>query len=175
MRSQAGRLDVLVSNVGADLTVPFLEMTLEEWDRVVNINLRASFVLGQIAARSMVADGRGGVILYTASISALGASTEDAHYGASKAGIVNLAKTMAIELVRHGIRVDSISPGPLDTPMSLALLGSEEAMQLHHASTGRSCPWAGSVTRTRSQPASPTWRRMTPPMSPATTWSSTAA
>ena len=130
VRSQAGRLDVLVSNVGADLTVPFLEMTLEEWDRVVNINLRASFVLGQIAARSMVADGRGGVILYTASICALGASTEDAHYGASKAGIVNLAKTMAIELVRHGIRVNSISPGPLDTPMSLALLGSEEAMQL---------------------------------------------
>jgi NAD(P)-dependent dehydrogenase (short-subunit alcohol dehydrogenase family) len=127
--SNAGRLDVLVSNVGADLTVPFLEMTVEEWDRVIGVNLRASFVLGQLAARAMAADGRGGVILYTASICALGASTEDAHYGASKAAIVNLAKTMAIELVQQGIRVNSVSPGPLDTPMSLAVLGSEEAMQ----------------------------------------------
>ena len=127
--STAGRLDILVSNVGADSTVPFLDMTVEEWDRVVSINLRASFVLGQLAARAMVADGRGGTILYTASICALGASVEDAHYGASKAGIVNLAKTMAIELVGHGIRVNTVSPGPLDTPMSLALLGSEEAMQ----------------------------------------------
>jgi NAD(P)-dependent dehydrogenase (short-subunit alcohol dehydrogenase family) len=127
--STAGRLDILVSNVGADLTVPFLEMSIGEWDRVVGVNLRASFILGQIAARAMVADGRGGVILYTASICALGASTEDAHYGASKAGIVNLAKTMAIELVSKGIRVNTVSPGPLDTPMSLALLGSEEAMQ----------------------------------------------
>jgi glucose 1-dehydrogenase len=59
----------------------------------------------------------------------IGASHEDAHYGASKAGIVNLAKTMAIELVLQGIRVNTVSPGPLDTPMSLALLGSEEAMQ----------------------------------------------
>jgi NAD(P)-dependent dehydrogenase (short-subunit alcohol dehydrogenase family) len=127
--SDAGYLDILVSNVGADLTVPFLEMTLEEWDRVVGINLRSSFVLGQLAARAMSDAERGGVILYTASICALGASTEDAHYGASKAGIVNLAKTMAIELVARGIRVNTVSPGPLDTPMSLALLGSEEAMQ----------------------------------------------
>jgi NAD(P)-dependent dehydrogenase (short-subunit alcohol dehydrogenase family) len=127
--SAAGRLDILVSNVGADLVVPFLEMSIDEWDRVIGINLRASFILGQIAARAMVSDSRGGVILYTASICALGASAEDAHYGASKAGIVNLAKTMAIELVGKGIRVNTVSPGPLDTPMSLALLGSEEAMQ----------------------------------------------
>jgi glucose 1-dehydrogenase len=127
--SVAGRLDILVSNVGADRVVPFLEMEVGEWDRVLGINLRTSFVLGQIAARAMVADGGGGVILYTASICALGASSEDAHYGASKAGIVNLAKTMAIELVGRGIRVNTVSPGPLDTPMSLALLGSEEAMQ----------------------------------------------
>jgi len=127
--SSAGRLDILVSNAGADDTVPFLDMSVEEWDRVVAVNLRASFVLGQLAARAMTADGRGGVILYTASICALGASVEDAHYGASKAAIVNLAKTMAIELVGKAIRVNTVSPGPLDTPMSLALLGSEEAMQ----------------------------------------------
>ena len=124
-----GRLDVLVSNAGADSMHPFLELELAEWHRVMDVNLTASFVLGQAAARAMVAAGNGGTILYTASISGVFASTGDAHYGASKAGIISLVKTMAIELVEHNIRVNCVSPGPLDTPLSLALLGSEEAMQ----------------------------------------------
>lgn len=124
-----GRLDSLVSNAGADSVAPFLELELAEWHRVMDINLTASFVLGQYAARAMVAAGNGGTILYTASISGVAASQGDAHYGVSKAGIISLAKTMAIELVEHGIRVNCVSPGPLDTPLSLALLGSEEAMQ----------------------------------------------
>ena len=69
------------------------------------------------AARSMVEAGRGGSILYTASVSSLGASTSYAHYGASKAGIVNLAKTMALELVDYGIRVNTVAPGPIVTPI----------------------------------------------------------
>ena len=124
-----GRLDILVSNAGADSTIDFLELPLEEWDRIITINLRASFVLGQLAARAMVESGRGGSIMYTASISGMGASQGDAHYGVSKAGVISLVQTMAIELVGHGIRVNAVSPGPLDTPLSLALLGSEEAMQ----------------------------------------------
>lgn len=128
-----GRLDVLVSNAGADGDAPFLEMTDEEWHRVVDVNLTASFVLGQVAARAMVADGEGGVILYTASISGMGASDGDAHYGVSKAGIINLVQTMAIELVPHRIRVNCVSPGPLDTPLSRALLGSDEAMEAARA------------------------------------------
>lgn len=124
-----GRLDVLVSNAGADSIHPFLELELEEWYRILDVNLTASFVLGQAAARAMVAAGNGGAILYTASISGMTASTGDAHYGVSKAGIISLVQTMAIELVEHNIRVNCVSPGPLDTPMSLALLGSEEAME----------------------------------------------
>jgi 3-oxoacyl-[acyl-carrier protein] reductase len=124
-----GRLDILVSNAGTDATVPFLEMALEEWERVLRVNLTASFVLGQLAARAMVASGRGGSILYTASISGVAASQGDVHYGASKAGTISLVKSMAMELVGHNIRVNAVSPGPLDTPLSLALLGSEEAMQ----------------------------------------------
>jgi NAD(P)-dependent dehydrogenase (short-subunit alcohol dehydrogenase family) len=127
--AEAGRLDILISNAPAHSAVPFLEMTVEEWDRVLAVMLRGSFVLGQLAARAMVEDGKGGSINYTASISAMGASIEYAHYGAAKAGIVNLAKTMAIELVSKRIRVNTVSPGPLDTPQSLAVLGSEEAMQ----------------------------------------------
>ena len=125
----AGRLDILISNVPADSEEDFLAMSLAEWDHIVAVNLRASFVLGQIAARAMVASGAGGSICYTATVSALGGAPRDAHYGASKAGIVNLTQTMALELVSHNIRVNAVSPGPLDTPMSLAVLGSEEAMQ----------------------------------------------
>ena len=124
----AGSLDILVSNAPAHSAAPFLQMTTQEWDRVLQVNLRASFVLGQAAARAMVAGGQPGVILYTASVSSMGASKEYAHYGASKAGIVNLAQTMALELVSHGIRVNAVSPGPLDTPQSLAVLGSQEAL-----------------------------------------------
>jgi NAD(P)-dependent dehydrogenase (short-subunit alcohol dehydrogenase family) len=127
--AEAGRLDILISNAPAHSAVPFLDMTVEEWDRVLRVMLRGSSVLGQLAARAMVEDGKGGSINYTASISAMGASIEYAHYGAAKAGIVNLAKTMAIELVSKRIRVNTVSPGPLDTPQSLAVLGSEEAMQ----------------------------------------------
>jgi NAD(P)-dependent dehydrogenase (short-subunit alcohol dehydrogenase family) len=127
-RAPTGRLDILVSNAGTDLTVPFLELSLEEWRRVIEVNLTASFVLGQLAAREMVRSGVGGSILYTASISGVAASQGDAHDGVSKAGIISLVKTMAIELVDKGIRVNAVSPGPLDTPLSLALLGSEEAL-----------------------------------------------
>ena len=131
--AEGGRLDVLVSNAGADGDAPFLEMSDDEWHRVMDINLTASFVFGQVAARAMVADGGGGSILYTASISGMGASDGDAHYGASKAGIINLVQSMAIELVGHSIRVNCVSPGPLDTPLSRALLGSDEAMEAARA------------------------------------------
>jgi NAD(P)-dependent dehydrogenase (short-subunit alcohol dehydrogenase family) len=126
--AEQGALDILVSNAPAHSAAKFLDMTRDDWDRVLRINLRSSFVLGQVAARSMVDTGTRGSILYTASVSAIGASKEYAHYGASKAGIVNLVKTMAMELVDYGIRVNCVSPGPLDTPQSADVLGSEEAL-----------------------------------------------
>lgn len=124
-----GRLDILVSNAPAHSAVPFLQMPRSDWDRVMAVMLRASFVLGQAAARAMVERQTRGAIMYTASVSALGASVEYAHYGAAKAGIVNLTQTMAIELVDYGIRVNAVSPGPLDTPQSREVLGSDEAME----------------------------------------------
>jgi len=121
----AGRLDVVISNAAAWTEEPFLEMKQESWQRVIAVDLTASFVIGQAAARAMVEQGRGGVILYTASVSSLGASPLFAHYCAAKAGTVCLMKTMAIELVGHGIRVNSISPGPSDTQQSVDLVGEE--------------------------------------------------
>ena len=123
--ASAGRLDVVVSNAAAWTEEPFLEMTDESWARVVAVNLTASFVIGQRAARVMVEQGTGGVILYTVSISSLGGSPKFAHYAAAKAGTANLVKTMALELVGHGIRVNAINPGPSDTQQSVDLVGEE--------------------------------------------------
>ena len=123
--ADAGRLDVVVSNAAAWTQEPFLEMKDESWLRVIAVNLTASFVVGQRAARAMVEQGGGGVILYTASISSLGGSPEFAHYNAAKAATANLVKTMALELVSHGIRVNCVSPGPSDTQQSVDLVGEE--------------------------------------------------
>jgi 3-oxoacyl-[acyl-carrier protein] reductase len=123
--ADAGRLDVVISNAAAWTQEPFLELKDESWLRVLAVNLTASFVIGQRAARAMVESGRGGVILYTTSISSLGGSPEFSHYNAAKAGTANLVKTMALELVGHGIRVNCISPGPSDTQQSVDLVGEE--------------------------------------------------
>jgi NAD(P)-dependent dehydrogenase (short-subunit alcohol dehydrogenase family) len=123
--ADAGRLDVAISNAAAWTEEPFLEMKLESWQKVMAVNLNASFIVGQEAARAMVADGRPGAIQYTISVSALGASRDFVHYGAAKAGTANLITTMAIELAEHGIRVNGISPGPTDTQQSVDLVGEE--------------------------------------------------
>lgn len=124
--ADAGRIDVAISNAAAWTQEPFLELQDESWLRVLAVNLTAYFVIGQRVARAMVASERGGVILFTASISSLGASPEFSHYGAAKAGVVNLAESMALELVSHKIRVNCISPGPSDTQQSVDLVGQEQ-------------------------------------------------
>jgi 3-oxoacyl-[acyl-carrier protein] reductase len=121
----SGRLDVVVSNAAAWTQEPFLELQDQSWLRVIGVNLTASFVVGQRAARHMVRDGIGGVILFTASISSLGGSPEFSHYNAAKAGTANLVKTMSLELVGHHIRVNCVSPGPSDTQQSVDLVGEE--------------------------------------------------
>jgi NAD(P)-dependent dehydrogenase (short-subunit alcohol dehydrogenase family) len=121
----AGRVDVAVSNAAAWTQEPFLELQDDSWLRVIAVNLTASYAIGQRAARAMVERGSGGVILYTASVSSLGGSPEFSHYNAAKAGVANLVKTMSLELVGHGIRVNCVSPGPSDTQQSVDLVGQE--------------------------------------------------
>jgi 3-oxoacyl-[acyl-carrier protein] reductase len=121
----AGHLDVVVSNAAAWTSEPFLEMADASWLKVIAVNLNASFVVAQRSARGMRDHGTGGVILFTSSISSLGGSPEFAHYNATKAAIANLVKTISLELVQHGIRVNCVSPGPGDTQQSVDLVGEE--------------------------------------------------
>jgi len=110
-----GRLDILVANAGIMDRMPFLDMTPEFWDRVHGINLRGAFLCCQAAARQMVAQGEGGRIVTVASNSGIFGGRGRAAYGASKAGLINLTQTMAIELAEHGITVNAVAPGPTKT------------------------------------------------------------
>ncbi|MEM6661593.1 MAG: SDR family NAD(P)-dependent oxidoreductase [Pseudomonadota bacterium] len=113
--SAFGRIDILVSNAGIMDRMPFLEMTPDFWDRVHGINLRGAFLCGQAVARQMVTQGDGGRIVNIASNSGIFGGRGRAAYGASKAGLINLTQTMAIELAEHGINVNACAPGPTKT------------------------------------------------------------
>lgn len=121
----------LVNNAGVSSPVPFLEVTPEEWDRVVDINLRGTFLMSQAAARVM-ADNRLGRIVNISSTSAQrgGAVYSLAAYSASKAGVIGLARTLARELGPYGVTANTVSPGAIDTDIMGGRLTDErkEAM-----------------------------------------------
>ena len=119
-----GPLDVLICNAAAVEEKRFINIELDSWQRQLDVNLTAYFVLGRDAARSMVKE-KSGVILFTSSIDAQGHSLGFTPYCVTKAGEVSLMKSMAVELARSGVRVNSVSPGPADTQQSTDLVGKE--------------------------------------------------
>ena len=118
------KLDVLVSNAAAWVNEDFIDMNDESWRRVLSVNLDAYFVLAQRAARAMRETG-GGVILFTSSISSLGHGRGFTAYSVAKAGLVSLAKAIAVECAPYNIRANCVSPGPADTQQSVDLVGEE--------------------------------------------------
>lgn len=109
-----GRLDVAVSNAGVYPNTPVLELDEEEWDRVMDTNLKGAFLLARAAARQMVAQGGGGKICTIASGAHRSARVGAAHYCASKAGLVLFSQVLALELAEHRINVNVVSPGFVD-------------------------------------------------------------
>ena len=114
-----GKVDILINNAGICRFVPFLEMTEEEWDRTLDINLKGYFLCAQAAAKEMVKQ-KSGVIVNIASV-AMGQQgvgmPNIVHYCASKGGIVGMTEALAVELAPFNIRVNAISPGAIETPM----------------------------------------------------------
>jgi 2-deoxy-D-gluconate 3-dehydrogenase len=134
-----GALDIWVNNAGIYPPRPVLEMSEAEWDRVVDVNLRGTFLCSQAAARQMVAQGKGGVILNIASIDAVHPSMVGlAHYDASKGGMLSFTRNLALELAPHNIRVLAIAPGGITTEGTRAGLGpGVDAEQVLKASEAR--------------------------------------
>lgn len=115
-----GRIDILVNNAGIGQNRPFLDTPLQEWNQVLNVNLTGPFLCGQAVAREMVKQKSGKIINIGSISGQLGAQGRSA-YGASKAGIMQLTRIMAVELAPHGVYVNAISPGPVDTEQSRAM------------------------------------------------------
>jgi len=115
-RQEMGRLDVLVTIVGAGIFQPSIEMTPENWDFDHNRNLRYVFFFAQQFARTVVKDGNAGSIVCIASMSAVVAAVSNAAYGAAKAGVISVVKTLATEWAVHRIRVNVVLPGSIITP-----------------------------------------------------------
>jgi NAD(P)-dependent dehydrogenase (short-subunit alcohol dehydrogenase family) len=109
-----GPPDVLVNNAGVFPRASFLELPEREWDHVLGINLKGSFLCAQAVACALVAAGRPGAIVNISS-SAVRGDPRGVHYSSSKAGVVGLTRAMALALAPHGIRVNAIAPGLTDT------------------------------------------------------------
>ena len=112
-----GRIDILMNNAGVGGNTPFLETSLEDWNRIVSINLTGAFLVAQGVAREMVKTG-GGKIVNIASLSGQRGANGRAAYGSAKAGLELLTKVMAVELARHNINVNNIAPGAIETEMA---------------------------------------------------------
>ena len=113
--SEAGLVDGLVNCAGIYPVTPMLELSADEWDRVLTLNLRTPFLLTKAVSERMIAAGRGGSIVNISSTASILARPGIAHYGASKAGLNQLTRVLAIELAPYGIRVNAVLPGVIAT------------------------------------------------------------
>jgi len=115
-----GRIDCLVNSAGIGREIPFLDTPVDVFDRVMAVNLRGTFLVGQACAAAMVRQG-GGAIVNIGSVSGLRGGYGRAAYGASKSGVIVLSQVMSTELSGKGVRVNVIAPGPVETPMVVAV------------------------------------------------------
>jgi NAD(P)-dependent dehydrogenase (short-subunit alcohol dehydrogenase family) len=118
LAGELGELRALVNNAGTGHLTPFLELSLAEWEQVIGVDLTGAFVAGQAAARIMREAGGGGRIINITSVHEHVPLRNAAAYCAAKGGLGLLTKVMALELVEHGITVNSIAPGEIATPMT---------------------------------------------------------
>lgn len=121
-----GRIDVVVNNAGVNHSAKFFDITEEDWDWVMGVDLKGTFLLSQAAARVMVDQGIQGVIVNMSSIMAVMALADQVPYCAAKGGVNQLTKAMALALSDYGIRVNAIGPGPVLTELMQVVVHNKE-------------------------------------------------
>jgi 3-oxoacyl-[acyl-carrier protein] reductase len=138
---ELGTPGILVNNAGVFPRIDFLEMTEHDWDRVLDVNLKGSFLCAQATARRMVAAGIAGTIVNISSVAMRGTPL-GVHYAASKAGVMGLTRAMALALAPHRIRVNALAPGLTDTAQPRHGNSEAELVEL-----GRQIPLEGRMAR----------------------------
>lgn len=126
-----GKLDILVHSAGVGIEKRFLETTADEWRRLIDIDLSGTFYCAQAAARKMVENEYGRIVLL-ASTAGLRGGTGRAAYGAAKGGVIALTKVMAVELAQFGITANALAPGAIETEL-VARMHSEETRRVYRA------------------------------------------
>jgi NAD(P)-dependent dehydrogenase (short-subunit alcohol dehydrogenase family) len=123
-----GPVDILVNNAGIETIVPFLELTDEQWTRLVDVNLRGPWLCSQVFCRLAVAEKRKGVILNIGSIQAAKVLPGRTHYAPTKLGLEALTRNMSVEMMPHGIRVNCLHPGLIETDMTAWVMKNPEIL-----------------------------------------------
>jgi NAD(P)-dependent dehydrogenase (short-subunit alcohol dehydrogenase family) len=124
-----GRVDGCFANagvIGRNGTVSFVDMSAEEWRRVLRVNLDGAFFTFRAAARHMMERGGGGVLVGTASLAAIEGAARNEHYAATKGGLISMIRALAVEFARHGVRANAILPGWIETDMTANAIGNEK-------------------------------------------------
>ena len=124
-----GRVDITINNAGIEIKKPFLEITDDDWNKVIAVNLFGSYLVSQIAARQMVKQGQGGKLIFISSVHEDIPFPEYTAYCASKGGVRMLMRNLAMELAQHKINVNNIAPGAIATPINQAVLNDPTAMK----------------------------------------------
>ena len=135
---ECGPIDILVNNAGIAVTKPLLEQEEDDWDLVLDTNLKGAWLMAQEVARHMVRVGQGGSIINIASVFGFRGTSQIPGYCASKGGIINLTRAMAVELARHEIRVNALAPGYIETDMNREFFATEAGERIiKHIPHGR--------------------------------------
>jgi glucose 1-dehydrogenase/3-oxoacyl-[acyl-carrier protein] reductase len=125
---ELGPIDILVNNAGIETIVPFLELTDDQWTRLVDVNLRGAWLCSQVFCRRALAEGRKGSIVNIGSIQAAKVLPGRTHYAPTKLGLEALTRNMSAEMTPQGIRVNCIHPGLIDTPMTEWVMKSPDIL-----------------------------------------------
>jgi glucose 1-dehydrogenase/3-oxoacyl-[acyl-carrier protein] reductase len=127
---ELGPIDILVNNAGIETIVPFLELTDEQWTRLVDVNLRGAWLCSQVLCRRVVAEKRQAAIVNIGSIQAAKVLPGRTHYAPTKLGLEALTRNMSAEMTPQGIRVNCIHPGLIDTPMTEWVMKDPEILPI---------------------------------------------